>query len=70
MEAIARIAKYSVSHVEPHGEKDITFTPKVDCDIFVLCAVSGVWGYGGGAITMWVDCDQLEAASICMAVHL
>ena len=53
----------SVSHVEPHGEKDITFTPKVDCDIFVLCAVSGVWGYGGGAITMCVDCDQLEAAS-------
>ena len=63
MEAIARIAKYSVSHVEPHGEKDITFTPKVDCDIFVLCAVSGVWGYGGGAITMCVDCAQLEAAS-------
>lgn len=63
MEAIARIAKDSVSHVEPHGEKDITFTPKVDCDIFVLCAVSGIWGYGGGAITMWVDCDQLEAAS-------
>lgn len=53
----------SVSHVEPHGEKDITFTPKVDCDIFVLCAVSGIWGYGGGTITMRVDCDQLEAAS-------
>ena len=53
----------SVSHVEPHGEKDIAFTPKVDCDIFVLCAVSGIWGYGGGTITMWVDSDQLEAAS-------
>lgn len=53
----------SVSHVEPHGEKDITFTPKVDCDIFVLCAVSGVWGFGGEAISMQVDCAQLEAAS-------
>lgn len=53
----------SVSHVEPHGEKDITFTPKVDCDIFVLCAVSGVWGYGGESITMRVDCAQLEAVS-------
>lgn len=53
----------SVSHVESHGEKDIAFTPKVDCDVFVLCAVSGIWGYGGGTITMWVDCDQLEAAS-------
>lgn len=52
-----------VSHTEVHGEKDITFTPKVDCDIFVLCAVSGIWGYGGGTITMRVDCDQLEAAS-------
>lgn len=53
----------SVSHVEPHGENDITFTPKVDCDIFVLCAVSGVWGFGGEAISMQVDCAQLEAAS-------
>lgn len=53
----------SVSHVEPHGEKDITFTPKVDCDVLVLCAVSGVWGYGGEAITMRVDCAQLEAVS-------
>lgn len=53
----------SVSHVETHGENDITFTPKVDCDVFVLCAVSGVWGFGGEAISMQVDCAQLEAAS-------
>lgn len=53
----------SVSHVETHGEKDITFTPKVDCDVFVLCAVSGVWGFGGEAISMKVDCAQLEATS-------
>lgn len=53
----------SGSYVETHGEKDITFTPKVDCDIFVLCAVTGVWGFGGEAISMKVHCAQLEAAS-------
>lgn len=53
----------SVSHVEAHGENDITFTPKVDCDVFVLCAVSGVWGFGGAEISMQVYCAQLEAAS-------
>lgn len=37
--------------------------PKVDCDVLVLCAVSGVWGYGGGTVTMGVDCTQLEAVS-------
>lgn len=53
----------SVSHAETHGEKDITFTPKVDCDVLVLCAVSGIWGYAGGTVTAGVDCDQLEAVS-------
>ena len=53
----------SVSHTEPHGWNDITFTPKVDCDVLVLCATSGVWGYAGGTITMGIDCDQLEAVS-------
>ena len=54
---------HSVSHTEAHGEKDITFTPKVDCDVLVLCAVSGIWGYDGGTVTMRVDCDRLEAVS-------
>lgn len=42
---------------------DTTFTPKVDCDVLVLCAVSGIWGYAGGTVTAGVDCDQLEAVS-------
>lgn len=42
---------------------DVTFTPKVDCDVIVLCAVSGVWGYAGGTVTLGVDCNQLEAVS-------
>lgn len=60
----------SVSHTEVHSGKyntangwTATFTPKVDCDVLVLCAVSSVWGYAGGAVTMGVDCPQLEAAS-------
>ncbi len=60
----------SVSHTEVHSEKYIvandwiaTFTPKTDCDVFVLCTASGVWGYAGGTVTMGVDCTQLEAIS-------
>lgn len=60
----------SVSHTEVHSETYsltndwiATFTPKVDCDVFVLCAASGVWGYDGAAVTMGVDCSQLEAVS-------
>lgn len=53
----------SVSHTEAHGENDITFTPKVDCDVLVLCAVSGVWGYGGGTVTAQIECAQLNAVS-------
>lgn len=53
----------STSHTEAHGEKDIAFTPKVDCDVLVLCSISGIWGYAGGAITMKIDCDKLEAVS-------
>ena len=63
MEAIARIAKYSVSHVEVGDQERISFTPPVNCDVLVLCAASGVWGYGGGTVTMSVDCPQLEAVS-------
>ena len=53
----------SVSYTEAHGEVDTTFTPKVDCDVLVLCAISGIWGYAGGTVTAGVDCDQLEAVS-------
>lgn len=60
----------SVSHTEVHSEKYIvtndwiaTFTPKVDCDVLVLCAASGVWGYAGGTVAMGVDCSELEAIS-------
>lgn len=60
----------SVSHAEVHSgkyttanDRTATFTPKVDCDVLVLCAASGVWGYGGGAVTLGVDCSQLEAVS-------
>lgn len=41
----------------------IVFTPPTDCDVLVLCAASGVWGYAGGTVTMGVDCSQLEAIS-------
>lgn len=53
----------SVPHAEVGSGRSITFTPKTDCDVLVLCAVSGVWGYGGGTVTMGVDCSQLEAVS-------
>lgn len=53
----------SVSHVEVGGQNRIVFTPKTDCDVLVLCAASGVWGYGGGTVTMGVNCSQLEAVS-------
>lgn len=53
----------SAPQAKPSSEKNITFTPKVDCDVFVLGAVSGFWGYAGGTVTASVDCDQLEAVS-------
>lgn len=58
----------SVSHVEVGGievgdNKHIVFTPPTDCDVLVLCAASGIWGYAGGTVTMGVDCSQLEAIS-------
>lgn len=53
----------SVSHIEVGGRNHVTFTPKTDCDVLVLCAASGVWGYAGGTVTMGVDCSQLEAIS-------
>lgn len=45
------------------SQRGITFTPKADCDVFVLCAASGIWGYGGGTVTMSVDCPRLKAVS-------
>ena len=46
------------------GSKNhIVFTPPTDCDVLVLCAASGVWGYAGGTVTMGVNCSQLEAVS-------
>ena len=53
----------SVSHVEVGNESSISFTPVVDCDVLVVCAASGVWGYGGGTVTLSVDCAALPAAS-------
>lgn len=53
----------SVPHIEVGGMNRLTFTPQTDCDVFVLCAVSGIWGYAGGTVTMGVDCSQLEAIS-------
>ena len=44
-------------------QKRIVFTPTTDCGVLVLCAASGVWGYGGGTVTMGVGCSQLEAVS-------
>ena len=45
------------------SQRSIVFTPPTDCDVLVLCAASGVWGCGGGTVTMSVDCSQLEAIS-------
>ena len=45
------------------NQNRIAFTPPADCDVFVLCAASGIWGWGGGTVTMSVDCPQLEAVS-------
>lgn len=45
------------------NQNRIAFTPPADCDVLVLCAASGIWGYGGGTVTMSVDCPQLEAVS-------
>lgn len=45
------------------SQRRIAFTPSTDCDVLVLCAASGVWGWGGGTVTMSVDCPQLEAVS-------
>lgn len=53
----------SVSHAEVGGASGISFTPAVDCDVLVMCAVSGVWGYAGGTVTMGVGCKQLTAVS-------
>lgn len=53
----------SVSHIEVGDKNRLTFTPQTDCDVFVLCAVSGVWGYNGDTVTMSVNCSQLETVS-------
>lgn len=53
----------SVSHIEVGDKNRLTFTPQTDCDVFVLCAVSGIWGYDGGTVTMRVNCSQLETVS-------
>ena len=45
------------------SQKRIVFTPPTDCGVLVMCAAAGVWGYGGGTVTMGVDCSQLEAVS-------
>lgn len=44
-------------------QKRLAFTPQTDCDVLVLCAMSGVWGYNGGTVTMSVNCSQLETVS-------
>lgn len=53
----------SVSHIEVGDKNRLTFTPQTDCDVFVLCAVSGIWGYDGSTVTMRVNCSQLETVS-------
>lgn len=53
----------SVSHVEVGNQERIAFTPPTDCDVLVLCARSGIWGFGGGTVTLSVDCAQLKAVS-------
>lgn len=53
----------SAPHVEVGDEDRIVFTPQTDCDVLVLCAASGIWGYAGGTVTMGVDCSQLIAVS-------
>jgi hypothetical protein len=45
------------------NQNRIAFTPSADCDVLVLCAASGIWGYGGGTVTMSVDCPQLGVVS-------
>lgn len=46
------------------GSQDgIVFTPPADYDVLVLCAASGIWGFGGGTVTLSVDCPRLEAVS-------
>ena len=44
-------------------QERIAFTPSAGCDVLVLCAASGIWGFGGGTVTLSVDCAQLEAVS-------
>lgn len=53
----------SAPHVEVGNKNSIAFTPPTDCDVLVLCAASGIWGYDGGTITMGVDCPKLVAVS-------
>lgn len=53
----------SAPHVEVGDQNGIAFTPPTDCGVLVLCAASGIWGYGGGTLTMGVDCSQLDAVS-------
>lgn len=53
----------SAPHVDVGDQNSIAFTPPTDCDVLVLCAASGIWGYSGGAVTMSVDCPQLDAVS-------
>lgn len=45
------------------NQERVAFTPQTDCDVFVLCAVSGIWGYDGSTVTMRVNCSQLETVS-------
>lgn len=45
------------------NQNRIAFTPSADCDVFALCAASGIWGFGGGTVTLSVGCPQLEAVS-------
>ena len=45
------------------NQNRIAFTPPADCDALVLCARSGIWGFGGGTVTLSVGCAQLEAVS-------
>lgn len=57
------VSHVEVSSIEVGGNKHIVFTPPTDCDVLVLYAASGIWGYAGGTVTMGVDCSQLEAVS-------
>lgn len=57
------VSHVEVSSIEVGDNKHITFTPLTDCDVFVLFAASGIWGYAGGTVTIGINCSQLEAVS-------